>query len=152
MIRTVLAEKEIEGFDGEVIARGDDRYDEARALWNGMIDKQPMVILRCTSTADVVAAVAFARSHELPVAVRVVEAALEQPCPPLNGRARTRRDRPIPLRRPTNTAIVTSPSCGPLRRPPHRPAKQSAAKPLQIGRRPHLLPPHHCASFQSLRR
>jgi FAD/FMN-containing dehydrogenase len=70
MIRTVLAEKEIEGFDGDVIARGDDRYDEARALWNGMIDKQPMVILRCTSTADVVAAVAFARSHGLPVAVR----------------------------------------------------------------------------------
>jgi FAD/FMN-containing dehydrogenase len=61
---------EIEGFAGVVIARGDDRYDGARALWNGMIDKQPATILRCTSTADVVAAIAFARYHGLPVAVR----------------------------------------------------------------------------------
>jgi FAD/FMN-containing dehydrogenase len=61
---------EIEGFAGVVIARGDDRYDRARALWNGMIDKQPATILRCTSTADVVAAMAFARDHGLPVAVR----------------------------------------------------------------------------------
>jgi FAD/FMN-containing dehydrogenase len=61
---------EIEGFAGVVIARGDDRYDGARALWNGMIDKQPATILRCTSTADVVAAIAFARDHGLPLAVR----------------------------------------------------------------------------------
>jgi FAD/FMN-containing dehydrogenase len=61
---------EIEGFAGVVIVRGDDRYDRARALWNGMIDKQPTVMLRCTSTADVVAAIAFAREHGLPVAVR----------------------------------------------------------------------------------
>ena len=59
MTGSVLAEKEIEGFDGVVIARGDDRYDEARALWNGMIDKRPSVLLRCRSTADVVAAVGF---------------------------------------------------------------------------------------------
>jgi FAD/FMN-containing dehydrogenase len=70
MIGSVLAEEGIEGFNGDAIARGDARYGEARALWNGLIDKQPTVVLRCTSPEDVVAAVRFAREHDLPVAVR----------------------------------------------------------------------------------
>src|SRR5262245_47856699 len=70
MIGSVLVGEEIEGFNGVVIAPGDDRYDEARALWNGMVDKRPAVILRCESTTDVVAAAGFARKHGLPVAVR----------------------------------------------------------------------------------
>lgn len=70
MIGSVLVEKGIEGFGGEVIVRGDGRYDEARALWNGMIDKHPTVVLRSRSVADVPAAVRFAREQGLPVAVR----------------------------------------------------------------------------------
>ncbi len=55
---------------GDVIAPGDPRYDEARRVWNGMIDKHPALIARCMGTADVVAAVQFARAHDLLVAVR----------------------------------------------------------------------------------
>ena len=55
---------------GELLHVGHDDYDTARAVWNGMIDKRPAVISRCTGTADVVAAVDFARRHNLPLAVR----------------------------------------------------------------------------------
>ena len=55
---------------GELLNAGHDGYDDARAVWNGMIDKRPALIARCTGTADVVAAVEFARRHNLPLAVR----------------------------------------------------------------------------------
>ncbi|MDX1663092.1 MAG: FAD-binding oxidoreductase [Candidatus Promineifilaceae bacterium] len=57
-------------FHGEVISRGDDDYDEARAIWNGMIDKEPAAIARCRNTADVVTALAFARENNAPFSVR----------------------------------------------------------------------------------
>ena len=57
-------------FRGEIIAAGDDRYEEARKLYNGMIDKHPRLIARCADVADVVAAVNFGREHELLIAVR----------------------------------------------------------------------------------
>jgi FAD/FMN-containing dehydrogenase len=55
---------------GEVIRPGDATYDEVRAVFNGMIDRRPLVVLRCRETADVVRGVAFAREHDLPVSIR----------------------------------------------------------------------------------
>ena len=57
-------------FQGEVIGRNEPGYDEARAVWNGMIDKYPAMVARCTGTADVARAVTFARENDLLVAVR----------------------------------------------------------------------------------
>ena len=55
---------------GDALVDGDDDYDGARAVWNAMIDRRPAVIARCTSTADVIAAVGFARAHGLPASIR----------------------------------------------------------------------------------
>jgi FAD/FMN-containing dehydrogenase len=57
-------------FSGDIISPQDEAYGEARLVWNAMIDRRPGLILRCTSTADVVAAVNVAREHGLPPAVR----------------------------------------------------------------------------------
>ena len=57
-------------FRGELIRPEDEGYDAARAVFNGMIDRRPALIARCTGVADVVAAVNFARENELVVAVR----------------------------------------------------------------------------------
>jgi FAD/FMN-containing dehydrogenase len=55
---------------GHVITPDDPGYDEARRVYNAMIDRRPRAIVRCTSTDDVVAAVAAARAEGLAVAVR----------------------------------------------------------------------------------
>ncbi len=55
---------------GPVIQPADDGYDEARAVYNGMIDRRPAAIARCADAADVMAAVRYARENELTVAVR----------------------------------------------------------------------------------
>ncbi len=55
---------------GSLILPGDEGYDAARRVYNGMIDKQPGAIARCVDTADVIAAVNFAREHMLTLAVR----------------------------------------------------------------------------------
>ena len=55
---------------GPVIGPGDEGYDAARRIWNGAIDRHPACIVRCTGVADVVAAVRFARDHDLEIAVR----------------------------------------------------------------------------------
>ncbi len=57
-------------FRGELVRPGDPSYDEHRKVWNGSIDRNPALIARCGSTAEVVAAVALARESELPTAVR----------------------------------------------------------------------------------
>ena len=55
---------------GDVLALGEPGYDEARAIWNAMVDKKPAVIARCATTEDVVSAVNAARNHGLQVSVR----------------------------------------------------------------------------------
>ena len=55
---------------GDVILPGDERYDEARKVYNAMIDKRPAIIVRCTGIADVIAAVKAAHADGLEIAVR----------------------------------------------------------------------------------
>lgn len=55
---------------GALIRPGDSEYDESRHVWNGMIDRYPALIARCTGVSDVIAAVNFARQNNLLVAVR----------------------------------------------------------------------------------
>ena len=57
-------------FRGELIRPDDDSYDEARKVYNGMIDKRPALIVRPTGAADVIDAVNLARENGLPLAVR----------------------------------------------------------------------------------
>ncbi|MFJ4781131.1 FAD-binding oxidoreductase [Streptomyces sp. NPDC088762] len=67
--RTALAELR-EDLSGDVFAPEDPGYDEARTVFNAMIDRRPAVIAQCESPVDVVTAVRFARRLDLPVAVR----------------------------------------------------------------------------------
>lgn len=55
---------------GEVVRPSDPAYDAARSVWNGSIDRRPAVVLRCQGVDDIRAGLAFAREHDLPVAVR----------------------------------------------------------------------------------
>src|SRR5688572_15505608 len=67
---TVAEVMEIEGFRGRVIGAEDAEYHNARAVWNGAIARRPRLIARCIGTGDVVAAVRFARDHDLEIAIR----------------------------------------------------------------------------------
>jgi FAD/FMN-containing dehydrogenase len=58
------------GFEGELIGPGDAEYDEARALFNAMMDKRPALIVRCARADQIGRAIAFAREHDLAIAVR----------------------------------------------------------------------------------
>ncbi len=55
---------------GIMILPGNDAYEATRRVWNGIIDKRPALIVQCAGVADVIAAVQFARDHDLLVAVR----------------------------------------------------------------------------------
>jgi FAD/FMN-containing dehydrogenase len=56
--------------DGRLLRDGDPGYDQARKIWNGMFDRRPALIARCTSAADVAAAIAYAREHAPLISVR----------------------------------------------------------------------------------
>jgi len=58
------------GFRGVLLTPQDTAFDETRKLWNGMIDRRPGLIARCTGTVDVVQAVRFAAQHRLLLSVR----------------------------------------------------------------------------------
>ena len=57
-------------FRGALLRPGEEGYDEARRIWNGGIDRRPALIARCAGVGDVVAAVRFARDHDLLISVR----------------------------------------------------------------------------------
>ena len=70
LLPPTLAEELAANFRGELLAPGQDGYDDARKVWNGLIDRRPALIARCVGAADVIAAVRYARETSLPVAVR----------------------------------------------------------------------------------
>src|SRR5215467_8443186 len=55
---------------GALLCPGDNDYETARRVWNGMIDRKPALIVRCAGVADVITAVNFARTNNLLVSVR----------------------------------------------------------------------------------
>src|SRR5271169_4554589 len=71
---TILEEAAVQKFAdslrGPLLGPGQGGYDEARKVWNGMIDRHPALIARSAGVADVIAAVRFARTHGLLVSVR----------------------------------------------------------------------------------
>jgi FAD/FMN-containing dehydrogenase len=69
-LRLRIAEDLAGSFKGDIIGPDHAEYEQARQLWNAMADRRPGLILRCTSTQDVVAAVGVAREHGLAPAVR----------------------------------------------------------------------------------
>ncbi|SDF31028.1 O-methyltransferase [Bradyrhizobium brasilense] len=71
---TVVGSKTLAAFRetlrGEVCLPGDAGYDEARTIWNAMVDRHPSAVVRCRGTADIMRAVSFAREHGALLAVR----------------------------------------------------------------------------------
>ena len=55
---------------GQVLPAGDAGYDDARTIWNALIDHRPALIARCAGAADVIAVVRFAREHDLLVSIK----------------------------------------------------------------------------------
>jgi FAD/FMN-containing dehydrogenase len=60
----------VERVRGPVLTPGDPGYDEAREIWNALIDRRPALIVQCTGAADVVDAVNFAREHGLVLSIK----------------------------------------------------------------------------------
>ncbi len=55
---------------GTVLRPGDPGYDDARTIWNAMIDRRPALIARCLGVGDVIACVNFARTHRVPLSIK----------------------------------------------------------------------------------
>ena len=85
----------IPGFGGQALTARDDGYQQARRVWNGLIDRHPAVIARCRSSGDVAAVIRYARDKNLPIAVRggghgvagmgVCDGGLVVDCSPIRG-------------------------------------------------------------------
>lgn len=73
-IRTPLSHEAERAFEdalrGRLLRPEDDDYDEARSIWNGMIDRRPSLIVRCEGASDVIAALQFAQRHALEFSIR----------------------------------------------------------------------------------
>jgi FAD/FMN-containing dehydrogenase len=73
-VEAALDEQAVEGLReqvrGPVLAPGDPAYDDARSIWNGLIDRRPALIVQCTGAADVVDAVNFAREQGLVLSIK----------------------------------------------------------------------------------
>jgi FAD/FMN-containing dehydrogenase len=73
-VKSILSDEAVESLSsrvrGTIYKPGEEGYDEARKVWNGVIDKYPALIVRCTGVADVIASVKFAREQKLPLSVR----------------------------------------------------------------------------------
>ncbi|MFW5905922.1 MAG: FAD-binding oxidoreductase, partial [archaeon] len=74
MARRAIDDEQIEQLDGDfhgdLIRPENPEYDDARAVWNGMIDKHPVLIARCHGAADVAVAIDFVRENDIPVSIR----------------------------------------------------------------------------------
>ena len=70
MVPSAAIENLKKRFRGQLLRREDPGYEQARKVWNGMIDKHPDLIACCHGAGDVVNSVKFAREHDLAVAVR----------------------------------------------------------------------------------
>jgi FAD/FMN-containing dehydrogenase len=67
---TTAAHQELAGFSGELVGPEDAGYEEARQVYNAMIDRRPALIARCATPEDVAAVVGFARDRDMLLAVR----------------------------------------------------------------------------------
>ena len=65
-----VARRDLAGLEDRIVGCGDAGYDEARAVHNGMIDRRPALIVRCSSAEDVARTIAFGRAQNAPIAVR----------------------------------------------------------------------------------
>ena len=72
--RTILTETDVQRLQtnlrGSLLHACDPRYNDARTVWNGMVDHRPALIARCAGVADVIQSVRFARHHDLLISVR----------------------------------------------------------------------------------
>ncbi len=70
LIPQIAHEELRKGFSGEILVPEDPNYDQARILFNAMIDKRPGIIAQCANVDDVIKAVVFGRDNDLEIAVR----------------------------------------------------------------------------------
>jgi FAD/FMN-containing dehydrogenase len=70
ILKSTAVQSFADSLRGRLVQPGNGEYDEARRVWNGMIDRRPALIARCAGAGDVMAAVRFARDHRLLVSVK----------------------------------------------------------------------------------